>query len=123
NSTIRGRATEIIAKTWTNIGNFYNPTLRSLGGPWDRAYGYDMQNSVGILGLTITGIIGGISDGTAPIPIPLIGSEHYGDAAIVAHLPIVAKFMEPYIPASAKKALTTLTSGSHFAQAASPPFD
>ncbi|KAJ7588100.1 hypothetical protein C8J56DRAFT_860795 [Mycena floridula] len=123
NSTIRGRATEIIAKTWTTIGNFYNPTLRSLGGPWDRAYGYDMQNYVGILGLTITGIIGGISDGTAPIPIPLIGSEHYGDAAIVALLPIVAKFMEPYIPASAKKALTTLTSGSHFAQAASPPFD
>lgn len=42
NSTIASRAKDIIKKTWISIGNYYNPTLKSLGGPWDRAYGYDM---------------------------------------------------------------------------------
>lgn len=42
NSTIASRATDLIAKTWMNIGEYYNPTLYTLGGPWDRTYGFDM---------------------------------------------------------------------------------
>ena len=42
NSTIVSRAADIITKTWEDVGYFYNPTLHSLGPPWDRAYGYDM---------------------------------------------------------------------------------
>jgi hypothetical protein len=41
-STIAKHAKDIIAKTWTSIGMYYNPTLHTLGGPWDRAYGYNM---------------------------------------------------------------------------------
>ena len=42
NSTIVSRAADIITKIWEDVGYFYNPTLHSLGPPWDRAYGYDM---------------------------------------------------------------------------------
>lgn len=42
NSTIFGRGADIIAKTWDSIGKFYNPTLKTLGGPWDRSYGFNM---------------------------------------------------------------------------------
>lgn len=42
NSTISARAKDIITKTWESIGQYYNPTLKTLGGSWDRAYGFDM---------------------------------------------------------------------------------
>jgi hypothetical protein len=42
NSTIAIHAKDIISKTWTSIGNYYNPTLNTLGGPFDRTYGYDL---------------------------------------------------------------------------------
>ncbi|KAJ6624384.1 hypothetical protein B0H10DRAFT_738161 [Mycena sp. CBHHK59/15] len=80
NSTIATHAKNIITKTWTSIASFYNPTLHTLGGPFDRAYGYDLRFYYGILGGMIAGLIGGIEDGTAPIPLPIDGSAHFGDA-------------------------------------------
>ncbi|TFK38958.1 hypothetical protein BDQ12DRAFT_745607 [Crucibulum laeve] len=125
NSTIASRAKDIITKTWISIGNYYNPTLKTLGGPWDRTYGFDMKSYFGILGAQITGLIGGIQDGTAPIPSPLLGSEHYGDAAAVALIPLISKFHDPYVPASVLSRLTKMDSSGHtyFAQAVSPPFE
>lgn len=42
NSTIASRAADIITKTWESVSLFWNPTLRTLGGPWDRSYGFNM---------------------------------------------------------------------------------
>ncbi|KAJ7348179.1 hypothetical protein DFH08DRAFT_158109 [Mycena albidolilacea] len=124
NSTIAKHAKDIIGKTWASIGMYYNPTLHTLGGPWDRAYGYDMRAYYGILGGQIAGLIGGIEDGSAPIPRPIVGSEHFGDAAANVLTPLVAKFHDPYVPAAALAQLKGL-SGSHAysAQAVSPPWD
>lgn len=44
----------------------------------------DQRSYFGILGAQITGLLGGLEDGTAPMPMPLVGSEHYGDAAAIA---------------------------------------
>ncbi|KAJ7149246.1 hypothetical protein C8R43DRAFT_1068458 [Mycena crocata] len=125
NSTIATHAKNIISKTWTAIGMYYNPTLQSLGGPYDRAYGYDMRAYFGILGGQIAGLIGGIEDGTAPLPKPIIGSAHFGDAAANVLTPIIAKFNDPYVPAKALAQLKGLTGSGHsyFAQAVSPPWD
>ncbi|KAJ7090849.1 hypothetical protein B0H15DRAFT_837082 [Mycena belliarum] len=125
NSTIAHHAKDIIRKTWTAVGMYYNPTLHTLGGPFDRAYGYDMRAYYGILGAMITGLIGGIEDGTAPLPKPIIGSEHIGDAAATVLTPLVAKFNDPYVPAKVLKQLKRLSGAGHayFAQAVSPPWD
>ncbi|KAF8904879.1 hypothetical protein CPB85DRAFT_1437624 [Mucidula mucida] len=146
NSTIASRAPDIITKTWDTLSSFYNPTLHTLGAPWDRAYGcslseptratdcaparganlhgYDMRTYFGILGVQIAGLVGGINDGTAPLPNPLVGSEHYGDAAAVALTPLTAKFNDPYVSAEALTRLKTLTEPhASFAQAVSPPSD
>ncbi|KAJ7162860.1 hypothetical protein C8R46DRAFT_1101709 [Mycena filopes] len=124
NSTIAKHAGDIISKTWSTIGMLYNPTLHTLGGPWDRAYGYDMRSYYGILGGQIAGLIGGIDDGTAPLPRPVSGSEHFGDAAANVLTPITAKFNDPHVPASALAQLKTLSSShAYAAQAVSPPWD
>ncbi|KAF5389578.1 hypothetical protein D9757_004100 [Collybiopsis confluens] len=124
NSTIVTRAADLISKIWIDLAQYYNPTLGSLGPPWDRAYGYDMRNYFGILGVQITGLIGGIANKTAPLPVPLVGSLHYGDAAIIPLLPIISKFHDPYVPKSVISQLKVLEEGQHFfAQAVSPPFD
>ncbi|KAJ6455479.1 hypothetical protein C8R45DRAFT_1036459 [Mycena sanguinolenta] len=124
NSTIVKHVRDIITKTWTSIGMFYNPTLHTLGGPWDRAYGYDMRAYYGILGGQITGLIGGIEDGTAPIPKPIVGSEHFGDAAANVLTPLIAKFNDPYVPTAVLAQLRGLSdSHAYFAQAVSPPWD
>ncbi|KAJ7607118.1 hypothetical protein DFH06DRAFT_1347619 [Mycena polygramma] len=112
NSTIVQHARDIIAQTWTSIGMYYNPTLHTLWGPWDRAYGYDMRAYYGILGGQITGLIGGIEDGTAPLPKPIVGSQHFGDAAANVLTPLIAKFHDPYVPAQALAQLKSF-SGSH----------
>ncbi|KAJ7660427.1 hypothetical protein B0H17DRAFT_1212605 [Mycena rosella] len=125
NSTIAVHAKDIIAKTWTAVGTFYNPTLHTLGGPFDRAYGYDLRAYYGILGGMITGLIGGIEDGTAPLPKPIIGSEHFGDAAANILTPLIARFHDPYVPATVVAQLKSLAGPghAHFAQAVSPPWD
>ncbi|KAJ7676870.1 hypothetical protein DFH06DRAFT_1169211 [Mycena polygramma] len=124
NSTIVQHARDIIAKTWTSIGMYYNPTLHTLGGPWDRAYGYDMRAYYGILGGQIAGLIGGIEGGTAPLPKPLVGSEHFGDAAANVLTPLIAKFHDPYVPAQVLAQLKNLSaSHAYLAQAVSPPWD
>ncbi|KIY67025.1 hypothetical protein CYLTODRAFT_462105 [Cylindrobasidium torrendii FP15055 ss-10] len=123
-SVISSRAADIITKTWETVGQIYNPTLHTLGGPWDRTYGYDLRRYFGILGGHIAGLLGGIADGSAPIPRPLVGCSHYGDAVILALMPLTAKFHDPYVPASVIESLKSL-SGPHayFAQSVSPPFD
>ncbi|ESK90726.1 hypothetical protein Moror_4112 [Moniliophthora roreri MCA 2997] len=124
-SVIATRAKELIEKTWISIGQYWNPTLTTLGGAWDRSYGYDMTQYYGILGSQITGLIGGIGDRNASIPIPLVGSSHGKDAAISPLTPLVAKFHDPYVPNFVLSQLRALNSSGHsyFAQVVSPPFD
>ncbi|KAJ7499588.1 hypothetical protein FB451DRAFT_1118686, partial [Mycena latifolia] len=125
NSTIALHAGDIIAKTWAAVGSYYNPTLHTLGGPWDRAYGYDLREYYGILGGMITGLIGGIEDGTAPLPKPIVGSAHFGDGAANVLTPLIAKFHDPYVPTSVVAQLKALSGTGHAysAQAVSPPWD
>ena len=42
NSTIASRAKDLIATTWDTVGQLWNPTLYTLGGAFDRTYGYDL---------------------------------------------------------------------------------
>ncbi|KAF7292287.1 Chitin synthase 4 [Mycena kentingensis (nom. inval.)] len=125
-SVIARNAVKFIQKTWNAVGAMYNPTLRTLGGPWDRAYGYDMRAYFGILGGQIAGLVGGLDDGTAPLPNPLIGSAHFEDSAATLLTPLIAKFNDPHVPKSVISQLQRISSlhghSSNFS-AISPPWD
>ncbi|PFH53290.1 hypothetical protein AMATHDRAFT_137946, partial [Amanita thiersii Skay4041] len=126
-SVISSRAKDVITKTWETIGCLYNPSLKTLGGPWDRAYGFDMKSYFGILGAHITGLIGGLDNGSAPIPTPLVGTEHYADAAAIVLTTLVSRYHDPYVPGSVIAQLRKLEHGKMgsmcIAKATSPPFD
>ncbi|KAJ7205294.1 hypothetical protein GGX14DRAFT_645299 [Mycena pura] len=148
-STIAARARNVIAQTWTTIGRLYNPTPHTLGGPWDGAYGHDMAShslipcwlcsaiyswTARVLrdprGADVrrppAGLVGGIDDGTAPLPRPIVGSDHFGDAAANILTPLIAKFHDPYVPAAARALLLRLPDAAghaYAAQAVSPPWD
>ncbi|KIK68512.1 hypothetical protein GYMLUDRAFT_721681 [Collybiopsis luxurians FD-317 M1] len=85
----------------------------------------DMICYFGILGVQIAGLVGGIENKIAPLPVPLVGSLHYSDAAIMPMLPIISRFHDPFVPKSVISQLKLLEGGGQtfFAQAVSPPYD
>ena len=50
-SRMRQMGSTMEAGLWTDIADFYQPDLRNLAGPWDRAYGMDMSVYVTPLGV------------------------------------------------------------------------
>jgi hypothetical protein len=48
----------MIRQVWDSLSEMYNVNLRNLAGPWDRAYGYDMNNYAAIVSLWIWSIVG-----------------------------------------------------------------
>ncbi|KAF9448777.1 hypothetical protein P691DRAFT_729053 [Macrolepiota fuliginosa MF-IS2] len=123
-SVIAKAAPGLISNIWDDLGKFWNPSLHTLGGPWDRAYGFDMRKYFAILGSQITGLIRG-SNMTEPIPSPLIGSEHLGDVAAAVLTTVISKFHDPHVSSTVRSRLTQRTETPHIttAQAVSPPFD
>lgn len=111
----------MIADLWEDLSRVYNPTLKNIAGPWDRAYGFDMTRYYASIAGTLAAIVG-LDD--APWPRPLNGSEHFTDIASVPMQMIVAPFIERYLSDSARRRLRvfegphTYSSRSRF-----PPHD
>ncbi|WVQ84278.1 hypothetical protein IAT38_006430 [Cryptococcus sp. DSM 104549] len=123
NSTIFNSAPRLIGSMWEQIAETYNPSLRTLAGPWDRTYGFDMTQYYGILGSAITGITGR-DDSGYPLPSPLDGSTHYTDMAIIPMQMIAAPYVESQISSTTKSKLASLYAPhAYSAQAISPPWD
>jgi hypothetical protein len=49
---------KMIEDTWSILGELYNANLKNIAGPWDRAYGFDMNRYLSILALQIWGLVG-----------------------------------------------------------------
>jgi hypothetical protein len=58
------------ARLWSEVAAFYNPNLKNISGPFDRAYGMDMQGYVSLVGLWLRTALG--SDAA---PFPRIGGR------------------------------------------------
>lgn len=56
---------EMEASLWRTTADFYNANLRNLSGPFDRAYGMDMQSYVSVVGLWLRTVL---DAGQAPLP-------------------------------------------------------
>ncbi|KAL9108616.1 MAG: hypothetical protein Q9227_006562 [Pyrenula ochraceoflavens] len=48
----------MIEATWRSIAQLWHPRLKNMAGPWDRAYGFDMQRYLSVMGLHLWTLIG-----------------------------------------------------------------
>jgi hypothetical protein len=69
----------IEASIWRDTAGFYHAGMRNLCGPFDRAYGMDMQRYVATMAIWIAFALGGDDAGLAPLPVPI------ADATTQAH--------------------------------------
>lgn len=60
-------AAYVLAKLWDDIASHYNPYLRNLVGPYDRAYTRDMNTHSAVLSLWWWGLFGREHGGQAPL--------------------------------------------------------
>ncbi len=75
----RAMGREMEAALWRAEAEFYNANLRNLSGPFDRAYGMDMERYVSVIGLALRTRL---DADTAPFPAlnpPLDELDHAGD--------------------------------------------
>jgi len=106
-STPRMRAigSEMEAGLWRDIANLYQPDLRNISGPYDRAYGMDMESYVSVDGVWMRTALD-----AKRAPLPPIGADtdHVADAWFAPHLAVLGT----RIPADALKKMTAFE-GEH----------
>ena len=54
---MRQRGDEMEAGLWRTTADLYNANLRNISGPYDRAYGMDMQSYVSVMGLWLRTVL------------------------------------------------------------------
>jgi hypothetical protein len=62
---MRTMGSEMEASLWSAIADLYNANLRNISGPYDRAYGMDMQSYVSVVGLWLCTVL---DEDHAPLP-------------------------------------------------------
>jgi hypothetical protein len=97
-STPRMRAIggEMEAGLWRNIAALYQPQLRNVAGPYDRAYGMDMESYVSVVGLWMRTVLDAQS---APLPHLAPTTDHLPDVWFAPHMAVLGA----RIPADAFK--------------------
>ncbi|KAL4962069.1 uncharacterized protein BDV14DRAFT_210789 [Aspergillus stella-maris] len=96
NSTIGQHADRILADIWDYESQLWNPNLRNLAGPWDRSYGYDMNNYVGIFSIWVWTLVG--KDKAWDRTSPIWTMAHADDFEIAPVLALLADYHKSLIP-------------------------
>lgn len=91
---MRTIGTEMETELWRTTAAFYNANLRNISGPFDRAYGMDMQSYVSVVGLWLRTVM---DKEHAPLPSFTFPVDHVGDLWIVPALVV----LDAKIPADA----------------------
>ncbi|HEY4380898.1 MAG TPA: hypothetical protein VGN01_11170 [Acidobacteriaceae bacterium] len=101
-STARERSigSEMEASLWRELANYYQPNLRNISGPFDRAYGMDMEDYVSVVGVWMRSAL---DAATAPLPKPTPMTDHLADLWFAPHIAILGT----RIPADAMKQMTS----------------
>ncbi|KKA23119.1 Uncharacterized protein T310_2845 [Rasamsonia emersonii CBS 393.64] len=120
-SVLKKYGAEMLTAAWDDLAQLYNANLKNLAGPWDRSYGYDMQEYVSLVGAVIWGAVG---REYAPFPHQTSGMYHQDDFAFYPLFALAMPEMVKYLSAEATDALVNFP-GEHMVtfQAYSPPFD
>ncbi|KNG46291.1 hypothetical protein TW65_86028 [Stemphylium lycopersici] len=111
----------MVRDTWSVLGELYNADLKNVAGPWDRAYGFDMNRYLSILALHMWTLVG---KEEAPINKKPYAMGHKNDFAISPLIAILAPFHNTLVPEKTLSSLT-LFPGEHTVStsAFSPPYD
>lgn len=83
---MRSRGREMEATIWRDIAAFYHPVLRNMSGPYDRAYGMDMESYVSLVGVWMRSALDAEQ---APLPKIEASTDHLSDLWFAPHLVIL----------------------------------
>jgi hypothetical protein len=103
---MRQRGKEMEAGLWRTTADLYNANLRNISGPYDRAYGMDMQSYVSVMGLWLRTVLD--ADHAPLTGFDNLPVDHVPDLWLVP--PIVV--LDTRIPAAAMAKFRAFT-GSH----------
>ncbi|KAF4544405.1 uncharacterized protein LTHEOB_5975 [Lasiodiplodia theobromae] len=109
NSTIKSTSEYVLTELWKDIAAHYNPYLKNMVGPYDRAYTRDMTTHSSILSLWFWAIFG---HARGPQP-PKGEADLLYDVAQGAQIALVAHTTSSYIPPT----LTAWLTGSAYTDA------
>ncbi|KAI1872325.1 uncharacterized protein JN550_004044 [Neoarthrinium moseri] len=111
----------MIKEIWTSLGQFYNANLKNLAGPWDRTYGYDMNEYFSILACYIWTMVGKEYAPVYDEPWTMAHADDFEYAPIIA---VLAPFHDSLVPEDVKKKFRSFP-GDHMVETAAfaPPGD
>jgi len=87
------------AALWRDMANYYQPSLRNLSGPYDRAYGMDMEEYVSVVGVWMRSAL---DAPIAPLPVPAPTTDHLADIWFAPHIAVLGTRIPPDILANMK---------------------
>lgn len=121
NSVMSSNAARMIRHTWQAASRLWNPKMKNMAGPWDRAYGYDMNRYLSLMGLWFWTILG--KDASSVVERPQVMS-HMADYAWAPLFAALAARNDELLPPDARARLEAFE-GEHTFTASTyyPPFD
>lgn len=139
-SVMGAQAPRMIAAIWTTVGQLYNANLRNIAGPWDRTYGFDMNQYVGIMNIYIWSLVGlarapnpnavssssssSNSQGQGQGRTPYWATNHADDFEIAPLLATLLPYHHTLVPPAARASLVAFPGPHTYTTAAySPPYD
>ncbi|KAK7960971.1 hypothetical protein PG996_011612 [Apiospora saccharicola] len=107
-SVMGAHGKRLIRQIWETAGQMYNANLGNLAGPWDRAYGYDMNKYVAIFSLYIWTLAGrdhapGLQTATSQQTWSMAHADDFEYAPLIA---VLAPFHDALVPEEAVGSLS-----------------
>ncbi|KKK12044.1 hypothetical protein ARAM_000982 [Aspergillus rambellii] len=106
-SVIGQNAARAVQQIWEYESLLWNPNMRNFAGPWDRSYGYDMNQYVAIMSIWIWTLVG--KENVWKHGYPIWTMAHADDFEIAPVIAVLSKFHKTLVP---KAAISRLTSFS-----------
>ena len=83
---MRRMGAEMEAGLWRDLADYYHADLRNLSGPYDRAYGMDMEQYVSVVGVWMRSVL---NADQAPLPKITPTTDHVADVWFAPHIAIL----------------------------------
>jgi len=86
NARMRTIGSDMESALWRDLASYYQPGLRNLSGPYDRAYGMDMERYVSVVGVWMRTAL---DAPVAPLPKLEATTDHLPDVWFAPHFAIL----------------------------------
>ncbi|KAK8022207.1 hypothetical protein PG993_012974 [Apiospora rasikravindrae] len=111
-SVMGAHGARMIRQIWETAGQMYNANLGNLAGPWDRAYGYDMNKYVAIFSLYIWTLVGKENAPGLQTTGQTWSMAHADDFEYAPLIAVLAPFHDALVPDDVVARLSTFPSSS-----------